>query len=39
MKNAFGGADNVRVEIVNQRIDLDALPKEIKVSLRDLREK
>ncbi len=39
MKNAFGGAYKLRVEITNQRIDLDALPEEIKASLRDLREK
>jgi len=39
MKKAFGGANRLRVEITNQRIDLDALPEEIKASLRDLRAK
>jgi len=39
MKKAFGGGDQLGVEIVNQRIDLDALPVELKSSLRNLRAK
>lgn len=37
LKKAFGGKEKLRIEIVNQHIDLDALPEELRASLRDLR--